>query len=341
MDNNISIITAFFAGLLSFVSPCVLPLLSTYLVFISGSGAPVVTEVSDSEKKISERRINLIISTLFFVLGFSVVFIVLSIALYSFIFFLGGVNKILNSIAGGIVIVLGLNILFNFIPFLKYDDSGERCETCTPKHSILGSGNKSIVHPERRPKGFLGSFIVGLAFGAGWTPCVGAFLGSILLMASQSETMALAIVFLIVYSAGLGLPFIIASFFWDTVIQYIYKIRPAMTAIRIISGIFLVVIGALMAAGRFFLLNSFFQKNGYLLSRWAQGGTPGVYLLPAIIFLLIALLPIVIRLIRKKKIISTGIIIWASIFAVLAVSNGTGVINCLDYIARWLSFAGI
>jgi cytochrome c-type biogenesis protein len=341
MNNNLSIITAFFAGLLSFVSPCVLPLLSSYLVFISGNGIPNTVETTGSARFFSKRRLNLVASTLFFVLGFSTVFIVLSVVLYGFVFFLGGINRILTIISGGIVVFLGLNILFNFIPVLKYDDSGERCETCTPKHSILASGNKSILHPERRPKGFLGSFIVGIAFGAGWTPCVGAFLGSILLMASQSETAALSIIYLIVYSAGLGLPFIVASFFWETFIQYINKFRPLMSAVKTISGIFLVAIGLLMAAGRFFILNSFFQKNGYRLSRWAQSGKPAVYIIPAIIFLAIALLPIVARLARKKKKPEAGAIIWSSMFILLAVSNATGLINCVDYIARWLSFSGI
>jgi cytochrome c-type biogenesis protein len=269
MGNNLSIFTAFIAGLLSFLSPCVLPLLSTYLVFISGNHAG--DELLDNEniKVFSKSQRRLIVDTLFFILGFSVVFIVISLLLYGFVVMIGGFTKTLGIIAGSIICILGLNIIFDFIPFLKYSQE-ETCATCTPKHSILASTDTSILHPVRRPKGILGPFLVGVAFGAGWTPCVGTFLGSILLLASQSGKMALSAVFLVAYSAGLGLPFLIATFFWGKLLRVVAKIRQAMTAIRIISGIFLIAVGLLMIFGRFFYLNSFFQKTGYNLVKWSQ-----------------------------------------------------------------------
>ncbi|GHV75117.1 cytochrome C biogenesis protein CcdA [Spirochaetia bacterium] len=254
-----SIITAFIAGLLSFLSPCVLPLLSTYLVFISGNHA--------GEALV--RRRTLIVDTLFFILGFTLVFVAISLLLYGFIIVIGGFTKTLGIIAGSIVCILGVNFLFNFIPFLKYSRE-ETCDTCTPKHSILASTDASILHPAKRPKGILGPFLVGIAFGAGWTPCVGTFLGSILLLAGQSGTMALSALYLAVYSAGLGLPFLLAAFFWGKLLGGIARIKRAMTAIRIISGIFLIAVGLLMIFGRFFYLNAFFQKTGYALSQWTQ-----------------------------------------------------------------------
>ncbi|GHV76544.1 cytochrome C biogenesis protein CcdA [Spirochaetia bacterium] len=249
MDSNLSIVTAFIAGLLSFLSPCVLPLLSTYLVFISGNHA--------GETLV--RRRTLVVDTLFFILGFTLVFVIISLLLYGFIVVIGGFTKILSIIAGSIVCILGVNFIFNFIPFLKYSVE-KTCETCTPKHSILASTGTSLLHP----------FLVGVAFGAGWTPCVGTFLGSILLLAGQSGTMALSAVYLVVYSAGLGLPFLFAAFFWGKLLGVIAKIERAMTVIRIISGIFLIAVGLLMIFGRFFYLNAFFQKTGYMLSQWAQ-----------------------------------------------------------------------
>jgi cytochrome c-type biogenesis protein len=116
----------------------------------------------------------------------------------------------------------------------------------------------------------VGPFLVGIAFGAGWTPCVGTFLGSILLLASQSGKMALSAVYLAAYSAGLGLPFLLAAFFWGKLLGLIAHITRAMTAIRIISGIFLIAVGLLMIFGRFFYLNAFFQKAGYNLSQWTE-----------------------------------------------------------------------
>jgi cytochrome c-type biogenesis protein len=262
MDSNLaslSIGAAFIAGLLSFLSPCVLPLLSTYLVFISGNHA--------GEELPGRRR--LIVDTLFFILGFTLVFVVISLLLYGFIVVIGGFTKTLGIIAGSIVCILGVNFIFNFLPFLTYSRE-ETCATCTPKHSILANTGTSILHPAKRPGGIVGPFLVGIAFGAGWTPCVGTFLGSILLLASQSGKMALSAVYLVAYSAGLGLPFLCAAFFWGKLLGGIAKIARAMTAIRIISGIFLIAVGLLMIFGRFFYLNAFFQKTGYALSQWAQ-----------------------------------------------------------------------
>jgi cytochrome c-type biogenesis protein len=353
MDSNISVLTAFAAGLLSFISPCVLPLLSSYLVFLSGNNAgddAETGEVSETANAapgtaapglFSKQQLRLVASTLFFVLGFSLVFIVLSVIVYGFIVFLGGVNRVLNIVAGGLVMLLGVNILFNFIPFLRYDDKSAACETCTPKHSVLSAKPGSLLHPARRPKGFFGCFIVGIAFGAGWTPCVGTFLGSILLMASQSGQMARSAVYLGVYSLGLGVPFIAASFFWGALLEHLYKIRRILPVVRIISGVFLVVIGLLMAFGRFFLLNSFFQKNGYRLAQWAQGGSPGVRLIPALLFLLVAALPFVIRLIKRKKLLAPLPVIFSTVFLFLAITNAAGIINCMDYLSRWFTYSGI
>jgi cytochrome c-type biogenesis protein len=260
MDSRVSVLTAFAAGLLSFVSPCVLPLLSSYLFFISGINAGEAFEDPEKAKLFSRYTLKIIISTLFFIAGFSVVFIGLSVLVYGFLFFLGGAGRVVNIIAGSVVVILGFNILFNFIPFLKYDDSGDRCAACVPERSALSAREGSILHPASRPRGFPGSFLFGLAFGAGWTPCVGVFLGSVLLMAGQSETIGLSLFYLAVYSAGLGLPFLVAGLFWSRVLRSLHKFARLMPALKTVSGIFLILIGLAMASGRLVVLNALFSR---------------------------------------------------------------------------------
>jgi cytochrome c-type biogenesis protein len=355
MGNNLSLFTAFFAGLLSFVSPCVLPLLSTYLVFISGTaqGGAAALIARPGPFSFSKEDQKLVLSTLCFVLGFSAVFVVLSVLLYGVFSFFSGWTRIFSIIAGSIIGILGLNILFRFLPFLKYDDSDSRCETCTPKHSVLSAGRSSFLHPSRRPHGFLGSFLVGIAFGAGWTPCVGTFLGSVLLLAGQSETVALSAFYLIAYSAGLGLPFIIASFFWHILIRHISKMRPVLPALRVISGLFLIGISVLMLSGRFLLLNMFFQKSAFSIGQWAQSGGLSVRLGPALFFLLVGVLPLAAAFIRSvrrradarqraekpcaKSRVSAAALLWAGLWTALALSNAAGLINVMRSLSAWLS----
>ncbi|MDR0568181.1 MAG: cytochrome c biogenesis CcdA family protein [Spirochaetaceae bacterium] len=341
MNNTLSALTAFFAGVLSFASPCVLPLASSYLFFISG-GNP--------ETK-SARHI--VISAVFFIAGFSLVFISLSVLLYSFLFFLGGLNRIVTLIAGFIVILLGFNILFDFSQIfkkfkflgnLRYDDSGEQCATCRPNHSILAAKEDSFIHPARRPKGLIGAFLAGLAFGAGWTPCVGAFLGGILLLASQSETLFLALIYLALYSAGLGVPFLIISVFWSSLLKRLYQFNAVLPVMKIISGVFLSIIGLTMASGRLLALNALFQKSGYALSQWAQSGVPGVQLIPACIFFLLALLPSASLLLKKEKSKpqkNIPLCIWSVVFFILGAANITGLLNAAEFISRWFTFSGL
>ncbi|MDR3325410.1 MAG: cytochrome c biogenesis protein CcdA [Spirochaetaceae bacterium] len=256
MDAKLSVASAFVAGLLSFASPCVLPLLSSYLAFIGGGA----TAPPDGGKLFSRHRLNLVASTAFFVLGFSVVFIALSLIVYGFMFFLGGMTRALNIIAGAIVMLLGANTLFNFIPFLKHGGGGgEYCETCVPEHSILAAKKGSPLHRARRPRGATGAFLVGVAFGIGWTPCVGVILGSILMMAGQSGKMALSALYLAVYSAGLGVPFLFASFFWGALIESGSRLKHFPSIVKTISGIFLIAMGLAMVFGRYSMLTSFVQ----------------------------------------------------------------------------------
>ncbi|MDR2159683.1 MAG: cytochrome c biogenesis protein CcdA [Treponema sp.] len=333
MGEALSLPAVFAAGVLSFLSPCVLPLVSSYLVFLSGNRAGEVPG--------SRNRGYLIASTLSFILGFSAVFIVLSVVFSLFMFILGGLGGIINVVSGVIVIVLGLNMLFNFIAFLNYERRW---------------------HPLRHPRTLLGSFAVGLAFGAGWTPCIGPILGSILLLAGQSGRLVLSVLYLAAYSLGLALPFMLAALFWDSLLKRLAVLRSRAFLIQKISGVFLVSIGLLMTLGRFKTLNAFFLKSGRQLAALADRGGPLPRFLPALVFFLIALVPHIAAAAKRRPaaapsgdasagapeqktggapLFRPGPVIISVLFLVLAILQAAGLIQVLALAARWLSFAGI
>ncbi|MDX9958616.1 MAG: cytochrome c biogenesis protein CcdA, partial [Spirochaetia bacterium] len=158
MNGNVSILLAFGAGLLSFLSPCVLPLIPGYLSFISGR--------SGQEIRSGEAKAGIFFRTLFFVAGFSTVFIGLGLVFSGGgMLFAGRATRIITSVAGTIIVLFGLNMIFDIFKALNRE---VRAQVST------------------KPAGAAGSFVVGMAFGAGWTPCIGPILASILLVASRS-----------------------------------------------------------------------------------------------------------------------------------------------------------
>ena len=203
MTGDISMLLAFTAGLLSFLSPCVLPLIPSYLGILGGLGG----------RSLDHSRSGLAWVAAGFILGFSVVFISLGILISTTFFFMGGALIYINWIAGIVVIVLGLNIIFDFLSFLNYE-----------KRPFL----KKLPCAEKREQAafwsILGAipfaFIAGAAFGVGWTPCIGPVLTSILLMAGQSGKIGSAVCYLALYSAGLGIPFLLAALFFDSFMKH-------------------------------------------------------------------------------------------------------------------------
>jgi cytochrome c-type biogenesis protein len=322
-----SIPAAFIAGLLSFLSPCVLPLVSSWLIFLGGGEAgtpekrPGGADNSPAGKPPAEEAgsSRLLLSTLSFILGFSSVFIVLSLLFSGFFMLLGGVNAVINTVAGIIIILFGLNIIFNFIPFLNYE-----------KRFLL----------KKNPRNFFGAFVVGLAFGAGWTPCIGPILGSILLMAGQSGNLLFSAACLAAYSAGLGLPFLAAAFFWGYLLKYIARLRSLMPVIQRISGVFIIAIGVLMMLGRFRTLSGFLLKAGSSLASLARGGAWQSRLIPAAVLFIIALLPPLIRRGLKGRAFSRGILVFSGLFAVLALLQAAGLVNFLEILSRWFMYTG-
>ncbi len=232
-QENISLLAAFTAGLISFISPCVLPLIPAYLSFISG----VSVEEMKSRERGSEVLKKVSLNTLLFILGFSVVFVALGASATFLGDFLLSKLSIFNKIAGAIIMLLGLHLLGVFrIRFLNYEKR---------------------FHTRSRPLGLVGSFLVGLAFAFGWTPCIGPILAGILLVASNQDTVAKGMVLLSSYSLGLGIPFFVTAVSFHSFLSVFGWIRKHFRTVEIISGLFLILIGFLIFTGSFSTLTGF------------------------------------------------------------------------------------
>jgi cytochrome c-type biogenesis protein len=190
----------------------------------------------------------LFITTGCFVLGFTVIFIVLSIIISTTFLLMGGISRYIRLAAGTIVIILGLNIIIDFLSILNYE---KRLYTS-------------------KPQGLTGAFLAGVAFGAGWTPCIGPILAGVLLLAGQSGKAGIAALYLALYSLGLGIPFLLAAAFFDRFLVSAKWFRGHLPLIKKISGILLVFMGILILTGRFTALNILLQKWQYQYIDWGE-----------------------------------------------------------------------
>jgi len=219
---TVEIPTAILAGFLSFISPCVLPLIPGYLSFISG----VSMEDIASKEKTSSQLWKVVINTVFFVLGFSLVFILLGATATWIGDTLRQYLPIFNKVAGVMVFIFGLHVAGVFkIKALNYEKR---------------------FHAGGKKMGLLGSFVIGIAFAFGWTPCIGPILGSILTLAAQQNSVSSGIILLTFYSAGLGVPFILTAVLFNYLIGAFGFIKRHFRAVEIISGSLLMVIGILI-----------------------------------------------------------------------------------------------
>lgn len=230
MTPSISLVTAFGAGVLSFVSPCVLPIVPGYLSFISGSN---VSQLRGAEAPRDQLR-RVAITSLCFVLGFSTVFVALGAAATAVGYHLQQYKRPLAVVGGFVIVVLGLHTAGVFrIPWLLYE---MRAEVKT------------------KPLGLLGAYVVGLAFAFGWTPCIGPILSAILLVAAQQESVNQGIVLLSVYSLGLAIPFLLTALAINQFFVAFKKIRRHYHTIEIVSGLLMIVIGVLIFTNRFTII---------------------------------------------------------------------------------------
>jgi cytochrome c-type biogenesis protein len=224
---EVSLIAAFLAGVVSFVSPCVLPLVPSYVTFITGVS---FDELTSGQQSARVRRLT-IIHSLAFILGFSLVFISLGATATATGQFLRDHQDTLR-IGGGILIILFGVYLTGVIP-------------------IPALSRERKFQLTRKPLGILGSVLVGITFAAGWTPCIGPILGSILLYASTGKTVGTGIVLLSVYSLGLGLPFFLASLGMNSFLAASSRLRRSLRTIEVVSGVILIAFGIALVTNVF------------------------------------------------------------------------------------------
>lgn len=315
---------AFIAGLLSFLSPCVFPLIPSYLSFLSGSEADTLAASRNNHGWRRGRSISvplhrrLMVSTLCFIAGFSTVFVVLNLLISGSVLLLGGLNRVINISAGVLVVLLGLNMLFDFIPVLRYEKR---------------------FHSAKRPRRFIGSFLAGLAFGAGWTPCVGPILGSILIMAGSGGSLSRSVLYLSVYSLGLGLPFLLSAVLWGSVLTYLAKMRRFLPVIKCASGVLIVAIGIAITLGAYGSFPGFFMRAGIALGAWAEGGFSR--LIQAGVFLAAGLLPLLVRALRRTPPFSPATAAFLCLCTLVGISHALGLFNAAALICHWFFFQGI
>lgn len=224
---------AFGGGLLSFFSPCVLPVIPSYVSYITGISFEDLTGEQDKGRI---RKVTLK-NSLSFIAGFSLIFILLGASSSFLGSILSDYQDTVRKIGGVLIVVMGLYIAGILkIGFLMQDKR---------------------LHLQNKPAGLLGSFLVGTAFAAGWTPCIGPVLGSILLYASTSNSVAGGIELLTAYALGLGIPFLITSLTINTALSYFKKINRYMRVVSVVSGLFLVVVGILLFTGTFNVLSQY------------------------------------------------------------------------------------
>lgn len=223
MNLDVTLGAAFVAGLLSFLSPCILPLVPPFLCYMAGVSA---TDLSSDARNLRPR---ILISALAFVAGFSVVFVALGSTASMAGRFVTSHLSMLGMLAGALIIVMGLHFLGIIrIPLLY---------------------RSATMQVEHRPAGLAGAFVMGLAFAFGWTPCAGPILAAVLLMAGSEDTAGRGALLLLAYSAGTGIPFLIAAAFTGRFIAALGRARRHLGAVEKTMGAFLVATGLMFLTG--------------------------------------------------------------------------------------------
>lgn len=226
---NVTLLAAFAAGFLSFISPCVLPLIPGYVSFVSGVSLDEMRGGGDTEASAIVRR-RTFFTSLAFVLGFSLVFIALGASASAIGQLVMNRLSLLGKIGGAVIILFGLHTM-----------------------GILRIGwlyQEKRVQTTRKPASLFGAMLVGVAFAFGWTPCIGPILAAILFVAGAQETVRQGVILLATYSAGLAIPFIATSLAINHFFSAFSKVRRHYKAIEMTSGALLIVIGVLIFTGR-------------------------------------------------------------------------------------------
>jgi cytochrome c-type biogenesis protein len=230
---SLGLFIAFSAGLLSFLSPCVLPLVPSYITFITGM----------TLEDLQQRRHETLLHAVVFVCGFSLIFLALGAGATLFGQVMLRNRDIISRVGGVLVIVFGLYLLGAFnLGFLARD---------------------TRLHLANKPLGYFGTLVVGIAFGAGWSPCIGPILGAILTMAANEADLQRGMVLLGAYSLGLAVPFLLAAVMVERFLAAFAKLRNRMVWVNRFAGALLILVGVLMVTNRF-----------TMLATWLQAWTP-------------------------------------------------------------------
>ncbi len=241
MAENVNILTAFLFGIISFASPCVLPIVPGYLSFISGYS---FDEMVNSSREKLFKRVTL--NSILFIIGFSLIFIALGASATAVGKFLVQRLDLFAKIAGVIIVLFGLHMVGVFkIKFLNYEKK---------------------FHTDKKI-GPLGSFVAGLAFAFGWTPCIGPVLAAILTIAAQQDTIGKGIMLLAVYSLGLGIPFLVTSLSINAFLSFFKKFSRYIRWVEVSGGVLLIIVGILIATNNLTVLSGYFAKWFPFLNR--------------------------------------------------------------------------
>jgi cytochrome c-type biogenesis protein len=220
---------SFTAGLLSFLSPCVLPLIPSYVTFVTGLGF----------EDVQESRRTALVHALLFVLGFTLIFLALGATATVLGRALIAYREWISRVGGVLIIVFGLYMLGAF------------------QAAFLARERR--VHIADKPIGYLGTVLVGIAFGAGWTPCIGPILGSILIYTSNAEDLSRGLLLLLAYSLGLAIPFVLSAVAIERFLAVFQRLRRRMVWVTRAAGVLLIAVGILLLTDYFTILASYLQ----------------------------------------------------------------------------------
>jgi len=233
--DNVSVFYAFGAGLFSFLSPCVLPLVPGYISIISGCS---LDQLKANEKDTTLMR-TVLLNSIMFIVGFSVTFILLGATATWIGQLLLSKMRLFSRLAGLLLIVFGIHL------------------TGLVKINFLYQDKR--FHNVSKPRGLFGALVLGLAFAFGWTPCIGPILASIMTIASTKETVSQGMFLLAVYSAGLGIPFLLTSFALNKFLSFYSRFKRHFHAVEVASGALVIVVGVLILTGSLSRLATWFS----------------------------------------------------------------------------------
>src|SRR5262245_32792983 len=233
--DNVSVFTAFIAGLVYFLSPCVLPLVPGYISIVSGSS---LDQLKARSKEASLFR-TVLLNSVMFIIGFSITFILLGASATWIGQVLVSRMRLLGQLAGLILIVFGIHLMGIFKINFLYKDKR--------------------FHNVEKPRGLFGALVLGLAFAFGWTPCIGPILAGILTLASTKQTVSQGMFLLSIYSAGLGIPFLLTSLALNKFLTFYSRFKKHFHAVEVVSGALVIAVGVLILTGSLTRLATWFS----------------------------------------------------------------------------------